>query len=188
MHLIAILAAGQSLRFGTQDKLSADINGVPMLRRVCDIALQAGGDDVAVFLSRPQLAASVPTGASVHFVEEGQPFSTRLHAVATYADFVGAHSVTLVLGDMPYMQAAHLRQLRHMCPEHGGARTVLHGAPNTYSGVPVCLKGDQVDLLRHAQNDRGLADLWPRVARSVDLSAPSEMLRDIDRVSDIKAG
>lgn len=185
MHVIAVLAAGQSVRFGPQNKLAAPIDGTPMLSRVCARALNAGADDVAVFLSDPELVTHVPKAVSVHYVIKDEPFSTRLHAVAQYADLVCARSVTIVLGDMPSIRADHLRRLRAACPKDGASRTVAHGGAQPYAGVPVCLTGAHINLLRSAQADRGLASIWSQIETSVDVPVDPDQVIDIDTPDDL---
>ncbi|HZL59201.1 MAG TPA: molybdopterin-binding/glycosyltransferase family 2 protein [Stellaceae bacterium] len=109
-----VLAAGQSRRMGTLNKLLIDIDGKPMLRHAVDAALAAGLNPVVVVTGheRDQIAAALvglPV-VLVHNPDYAQGLSTSLRQGlgALPADSAGA---MVALGDMPRVGAAELSRL-----------------------------------------------------------------------------
>ena len=110
---ILLLAAGQSSRMGTADKLLQTIRDQPLLGRVARMCLDAGVAKVAAVL-RPgddRRRAVLPAG--VEIVEnpefaEGMASSIRAGLKAVARD---TRAVVVVLADMPDVSASDIRAL-----------------------------------------------------------------------------
>ncbi|HKF72998.1 MAG TPA: molybdopterin-binding/glycosyltransferase family 2 protein [Stellaceae bacterium] len=109
-----VLAAGQSRRMGTLNKLLIEIDGVPMVRRVVEMLRQSKASPTVVVTGhqREKVAAaleSLPV-TLVHNADFAQGLSTSLKAgIATLgADIDG---VVVCLGDMPRVSAAEVDRL-----------------------------------------------------------------------------
>src|SRR5262245_35383917 len=109
-----VLAAGRSTRMGAANKLTADIGGTPMVRRV--------GETVLASRARPVLVVTGHQGADVAAALAG--LDVRLVANTDYATGLasslkaGVRAVPtecagalVILGDMPRIAPAYLDQL-----------------------------------------------------------------------------
>ncbi len=98
-----ILAAGAGSRFaGDEHKLLAEIDGVPIVRRVIDAAREADVDEVVVVSGAVDLASIVPDDVTLldnELWEDGQ--ATSIRAAIAYADARGHGVIIVGLGDSP---------------------------------------------------------------------------------------
>jgi len=109
-----VLAAGQSRRMGTINKLTIDIDGKPMLRRVVEAVVSSSAKPVIVVTGheRQQVEAAL-AGLSVETVfnpdyAEGLSTSLKRGLMSLPATVDGA---VICLGDMPLVRAQDLDQL-----------------------------------------------------------------------------
>ena len=109
-----VLAAGQSRRMGTINKLLAEIDGAPMVQRVVDAIARSRVDSTLVVTGHQ--SADVQTallGRDVAFIdnpdfEEGLSASVRA-GIASLGDDIDG--VLICLGDMPRIKHDHIDQL-----------------------------------------------------------------------------
>jgi molybdenum cofactor cytidylyltransferase len=183
-----VLAAGLSRRMGKRNKLVAEIDGKPMVRRVVETALAAGLDPVVVVIGHG--AADVRAaldGLPVRFAENVRPeaglsSSLRVGLCAVEGDPPVAAAVIL-LGDMPWVEAGDVRALvaafdpasgREICvPVHEGRRgnPVLWG--RRFIAEITALQGDvgaRALLERHEERVREVPVAGVGVLRDVDTS------------------
>ena len=130
-----VLAAGQSRRMGTANKLLLPVDGAPMVVRVADAiaASRASGPIVVVGHQADQVRAAL-AGRAATFVDnpdyaEGLSTSLRRGIAAVPSDI---DAVLVCLGDMPRISASQIDRLiaafnplegRAIClPTHGGKR------------------------------------------------------------------
>lgn len=143
---VLMMAAGQSRRMGSVNKLMADVDGAPMVRRAAESALSAKVDRMVVVTGHEQeRIRHALTGLDVSFVHnpdfaDGLSGSLRrgIQAVASLSPAVDGCLVCL--GDMPQVTSHNLDRLiaafdplegRAICvPTHNGKRgnPVLWGA------------------------------------------------------------
>jgi molybdenum cofactor cytidylyltransferase len=111
-----VLAAGQSRRMGTRNKLLAEIEGEPMLRRAVEAAMASQANDVTVVTGHEASAVrSALDGLGVAFVhnpdyESGLSTSLAagIRSLTGRDDIDGA---VVLLGDMPGVTARHIDRL-----------------------------------------------------------------------------
>jgi len=109
-----VLAAGKSSRMGGANKLLAEIDGVPMIRRAVDCALASKARHVIVVTGNEQgKVQAALRGCKVTFAHnpsfaEGMSSSLRAGLNATPSDVDGA---LICLGDMPLVTSAALDRL-----------------------------------------------------------------------------
>jgi len=109
-----VLAAGQSRRMGSFNKLLMPLEGVPLVRRTVEVVTKARlGGVVVVTGHQADEVKSQLKGLDVKFVhnpryEEGLSTSLRTGLDAVPADCDGA---IICLGDMPGISPAHLQAL-----------------------------------------------------------------------------
>ena len=103
-----VLAGGQSRRMGAINKLLADIDGTPMIRRVTDNVLSSRADPVVVVLGHEaERVRTALGGCPVTFAEnpdfsDGLSTTLRTGLAALPSDIDG---VVVCLGDMPKVSA-----------------------------------------------------------------------------------
>jgi molybdenum cofactor cytidylyltransferase len=115
-HKIAVivLAAGQSRRMGSVNKLLADIDGKPMTAYVVDSAIASRASPVIIVTGHePGLLEEALADRDVRFIHnpdfaDGLSTSLRAGLYLLDADFDGA---VVCLGDMPSVSADHINRL-----------------------------------------------------------------------------
>jgi molybdenum cofactor cytidylyltransferase len=106
----ALLAAGQSRRFGADDKLLAPLDGMPLVRHAANAMFEAELTQRIAVVSNPAVA-NVLCDFEVTSVPPGEPMSVSLGSAVKVAQQIGADQLLVVLGDMPRIPAEHLRAL-----------------------------------------------------------------------------
>jgi molybdenum cofactor cytidylyltransferase len=179
-----VLAAGQSTRMGTVNKLTIEIDGKPMVRHAAEAALASRARPVIAVTGhqRDPVEASL-AGLPVTFVHNpdyAQGLSTSMKAglAALPSDIDGA---VVLLGDMPRIAAGEIDGLiAHYNPVEG--RAIVVPTRKGKRGNPVLL-GKQMFLdLARVEGDSGAREV---IAAHPDLVAEVEMdgdgvLTDID--------
>ncbi|MBW4331196.1 nucleotidyltransferase family protein [Stakelama sp. CBK3Z-3] len=174
---LLLLAGGRSRRFGDADKLSVDLNGVPL------------GLHAANALSALPFAARIAVvgGTALRFPgfetvhndapEAGMSRSLALGVAAARA--ADPQAVLVMLADMPFVSADHVRRV--LAAGDGATALVASSAGDT--AMPPALFGaDYFDALETQSGDKGARHLL-RTAHIVT-TAPGE-LADIDTPEDL---
>ncbi|MEM7678750.1 MAG: NTP transferase domain-containing protein, partial [Myxococcota bacterium] len=110
-----VLAAGQSRRMGAQNKLLAEVDGVPMVVRVVRTLSASGVDRVVVVTGHQSnrveaLLRDVSDVAFVHNPDYAEGLSTSVRAGIRALD-TDVDGALIALGDMPWVRAEHVRRL-----------------------------------------------------------------------------
>lgn len=122
-----VLAGGGSTRFGDADKLLAELDGTPLVRRVADrLAVRTDRLVVAARPGRESLVRDVLGGvpAEVTVLADPEPDRGPLAGMAVGLDAVSGDYEygAVVAGDMPFVDPALLDYLHdRAAPEHDGA-------------------------------------------------------------------
>ena len=176
-----VLAAGRSARMGAANKLVADIDGKPMVRRVVEAALASQAAPVLVVTGHmaAEIGAAL-TGMAVTLVANpdyatGLSSSLKAGIKALPAACDGA---LIMLGDMPQIEPGHLDRLvaafardAIVVPVHEGKQGNPVVWPSAYFPELLQLDGD-------AGAKRLIATHEDRV-REIDLSSEA-ILTDVD--------
>ena len=115
-----LLAAGMSRRMGNRNKLLAEIEGVPMVRRAAIAMLEGGIRDLVVVTGHePERIAAALDGLDVRLVDNpdfaaGQAGSVAAGVTALPETVSGA---LISLADMPFIAAELVAE---MISDHGG--------------------------------------------------------------------
>lgn len=181
---IIILAAGQSSRMGTANKLLEPVQGKPMLRHALDAAIESKASAIIVVtgFEAKQIDAllkGLPV-AVVHnpFYAQGISSSLRCGIAALPADIDG---VVICLADMPGVGACHIDKLieafdpqrnRAICVSSFGGR---RGNPVLWSR----LFFNEMQQLSGDAGARQLMQLHAALIHAVDMPSDA-VLRDID--------
>ena len=135
-----ILAAGSSRRFGTGNKLLAEIEGRPLVSRVIEAAEAAGLTPVVIVTGheaeRIVAATTSPTRLHLHNDRHREGIGTSIAAgVAALAGEVDG--VLIAQGDMPALDARLVRDLATAFAANGCDRLVFPRLPDGRQGNPV---------------------------------------------------
>lgn len=179
-----VLAAGMSRRMGDANKLLLDVGGVPMIRRVVDAAVTAALDPVVVVVG-PEAAGvrDALAGLPVTFVENDRPrdglsSSLRIGIEALQPD---SSAAVVLLGDMPWVRAEHVRALVEAYDPKTG-REICVPVFNGRRGNPVLWGSRLFDEMRRLHGDVGARALMEQHPESlIEVQANDEaVLRDVD--------
>ena len=184
-----VLAAGASTRFGTANKLVAEINGRPLVRATADAVLGAGIAEVVVVTgSDAPLIEPALEGLPVRFVhnahwQDGMGSSIAT-GVAALRDTAGA--AFIVPGDMPLLTVGLLRSLIAAFERHSGAPIVYPATPDGAQRNPVLWPSRLFPELRALSGPEGAkALLRPLLAESVVVDCDPAIFVDIDTPADL---
>ncbi len=179
---VAILAAGQSRRFGAKDKLAVILNG-RMLGLHASEALHG------VAASRRWVIASAPDHQccggwreagfeiAVNF-DAAQGLGTSTAMAATLADDAGSSALLIALADMPFVTFEHFQALAAMV-----APNALVASHNGLAPTPPALFGrEHFSQLMQYTGDRGAGGL---LKRAEIITCPPDHLRDVDVPGDL---
>lgn len=179
-----VLAAGRSSRMGGANKLLAELDGKPMVRRVTETVIRAGLDPVVVVLGHDADAVGqVLEGLPLRFTVNpryatgiGSSVGAGIEAIDGEVD-----GAMVVLGDMPWITAADLRTVvEAFAPEDG--RGICVPVVSGRRGNPVLWGARHFARLRGLEGDVGGRHLLEEHARDVyGVSVGGDgVLRDID--------
>lgn len=179
-----VLAAGRSSRFGSSNKLLADLDGQPVVRHTVEAILASGARPVLVVTGHMADAVrAVLDGLDVTFVPspryaDGLSASLKSGLRALPA---GLDGVLVALGDMPAVTSNDIdRLISGLEPKEGRAIVVpVHGGKR---GNPVLFAVELVPELLEVEGDSGAKHVIGRNAdkvAEVDLGSP-RIFVDVD--------
>lgn len=183
-----ILAAGQSKRMGSINKLLAPIDGRSMIERVVGVAVEANATDIYVVTGyESERIKSCLDGYVVNFAHNesyrlgmGTSIAEGVRALANQ-DYDGA---MLLLGDLPYLKAETVRQVAETFAKYEGGKIVIPeygGQP----GHPVAFPETFFSELERLSGDQGAKGLRGKYRSSVVRIAVDDpgATRDLDTPS-----
>lgn len=185
-----ILAAGRSARFAGMNKLLAEIDGVPMIRRALFAADHASVDDIVLVTSPDGAAVSTMAGPGrwrvvVNPAAAGG-LSTSLHAGLQSLD-PGIDGALIMLADMPRVGLDLISALCHDFVANMGQRIVFPQSHHGEQGNPVLWPRALFDELLAVSGDSGGK---PVLARHRELWSPHIVIDaaaflDVDTQADL---
>ncbi|MBU0556989.1 MAG: NTP transferase domain-containing protein [Alphaproteobacteria bacterium] len=179
---VALLAAGRSTRFGTADKLRADLGGRPLI----GWAAQA---ERSVEAAHHLLVA--PAGVDWEALAPGyrllvnvQPEAGMSHSLclaAQAAQEAGAAALLVLLADMPFVTGTHLKaMLGRLATDE--ARAVFSCSPDGVAQPPALFPARDFGVLQALDGDRGARGL---AAGAALVPADARLLLDVDTPGDL---
>lgn len=180
-----ILAAGRAVRMGGLNKLIADIEGRPMVRRVAEAALASGAGPVVVVTGHQDAAVrEALTGLDLDFVYNtrfADGLSTSI-AVGIGALSASATAAIMLLGDMPRVTADHVRRLIAAFAADPAVDAICVPTFESRRGNPVLWGGRYFAEMRALSGDTGARGLLGKHAEAVREVAMDDdgVLLDVD--------
>ena len=180
-----LLAAGSGTRFGG-NKLEARLDGEPIgLHAARTLATLGFSWRFAVHDPRHTTLAAGLSALGFTLIANEKPEAGQAHSLAlgvAAASATPARALLVALGDMPMVEALHLRALIAQSAQHPDA--VIASSAGMVRQPPALLPRSIWPQLLHGKGDQG-ARSWLQDAILVEAS-PAQ-LRDIDTLDDLAA-
>ncbi|MEP3226262.1 MAG: nucleotidyltransferase family protein [Parasphingorhabdus sp.] len=186
--ILALLAAGESRRFGQEDKLSAKLHGkmlgVHAAGRLADLPFGqciviAGQSDHPCARQWQDLGYEIIVNDAA---EHGQSSSVR--RAAHYAQTHHATGLCICLADMPYIDARHVQRLYDDF-NRLGQQDIIASAAQNGPIPPAIFPADRLEALQNLSGDHGarkLLDQAHKVAGNsdqfIDIDTPAQLARE----------
>ncbi|OCX61178.1 hypothetical protein BFP70_17205 [Thioclava sp. SK-1] len=181
--VLVVLAAGQSRRFGPDNKLLAPLRNRPLVTHAFAATQGLDAPRFAV-VSDPTVAQlAVEHGLIPLTVAPGVTQSHSLRVAVTRATDDNAQRMVITLGDMPFVTHASLIRLM-VTPTNLAACFQLNAIPLP----PAVFPQSQFAALADITGDRGAGALLRAIPAARQYTAPAQELRDIDRPADMDLG
>lgn len=183
------LAAGRGTRFEDGNKLLAEVDGVPIVRRAARTLCRSAVDDVVVVVGHEAARVTETLdGLDVSIrrnenYDEGQSTSVRTGVeIARRADW---DAVVFALGDMPFVRPATVDALR--TAYEAGDGTIVAPAYEGKRGNPVLFGEEHFDALASVTGDRGGRRLIEEHEDAVLVETDDPgVTRDVDYKADLR--
>lgn len=173
-----VLAAGQSSRMPTQNKLLADLAGQPLLTHLITALVEAAVSPILVVTGHdaPRIRAAL-AAFPVQFVHndaytQGMGTSLATGIARLHADFPTCDGAFVCLGDMPALRAGHIEALRAPFDPQDG-RDIVQPVYRGQSGHPVLFARALFPELMQLSGDVGAKSV---IARHADTRCLVPML------------
>ncbi|MBV0902766.1 nucleotidyltransferase family protein [Haloarcula salina] len=184
-----VLAAGDSSRYGDDNKLLASVDGAPLVRHVAEAACASGLDDAVVIVGHEAEAVGAALDGfslSVRYNDdyaEGQ--STSVRCGVAFARENGWDAAVFLLGDMPFVSPETVDRI--VAAYRAGEGAIVVPRRDGQRGNPVLFDRRYFDALADVSGDRGGRDLIENEdgVRFLDVDDPG-VRRDVDTEADLR--
>jgi molybdenum cofactor cytidylyltransferase len=187
-----ILAAGRSTRFEDGHKLLAEIDGIPIVRRVASAVAQSDVGDIVLVVGAngPEVVKAAGPGRwrAIENPNASDGLSSSLRLGLQSVDKT-AGGVLIALGDMPGITTELINSLLSAFAESGAKGLVFPVAADGRKGHPVIWPRALAPALEAVSGDAGgraLLDDYRELWRPVP-STGAGAFADIDTRSDLEA-
>ena len=176
-----LLAAGQSRRFGAENKLLAMLDGLPLVAHAAGALRASGLSPLVAVVGDPAL---LPHLDGFQTIDAGPGAPAQSQSLRTGVAGLGdATRITVTLGDMPRVTPALIAEIAALCPE-GGASAARAGA---LTMPPACFHKDLFPALLAMEGDRGAGALLREIPDAFCVETEPKTLSDVDRPDDLAA-
>ena len=190
MLSMIVLAAGKSTRMRGKNKLLADVEGVPMIRRVVEAALQSKVDEVIVVLGWEaervrQVLAGLPCNTILNLgFENGQSSSVRIGLKAVSE---ATRAVLVLPGDVASIDPRSINMVIDEYNAHKGL--IVVAGHNGETGHPILFDHNLFHEIEQINEESyGLKSVVQHHGEEVRIVevGTANVLRDIDTPDELK--
>lgn len=179
---VAVLAAGQSRRFGEDDKLIQLLDGNPLAMHICDTLLPLEFSHSFVITSaadHPCVPGWRDRGFEIavnHAARDGLGGSVAL--AAELAAETQCDALLVCLADMPFVPSEHLERLieTYRCADDAAVIATKNGRVTT---PPAIFGSGKFPALASLNGETGARDL---LSKAATIPLAPRLLRDIDTI------
>jgi molybdenum cofactor cytidylyltransferase len=183
---VAVLAAGQSVRFGSVDKLAQPMNGALLGHHICNSirVLDTTYDFVITSVSdHPCSDGWRERGFEITVNQAAyKGLGTSVARAAELAAEKSADALLICLADMPFVPAAHLQQLIDAY-DRASDSSIIASSNGSITLPPAIFGKQHFPSLANLTGDMGAREL---LSKAITVSIDSELLTDIDTVTALK--
>lgn len=176
-----LLAAGNSRRFGPDDKLLAQYQGRPLIAYAAAAVSNLTVDTRIAVISNPDLASHLAGFEIVQLRSGEDGLSASLKAGLAQARLTNSEQLLVALADMPHVSAELMMQV------------VAASTPNTPAAAsdghrvmpPACFPASYFDQLTALQGDKGAREILDTLPPEARVLVSVDQLHDVDRPEDL---
>ena len=184
-----ILAAGESSRFGSENKLLTPVDGTPVIRRVAGIALESPFEEVVTVLGHDADAVAEALGdlpvSTTYNGDYTAGQSTSLRCGIDVGRRSGWDAAVVLLGDMPFVNPTIIERLIEAYLS--GAGSIVAPQCDGRRGNPVLFDRSLYERLCAVSGDRGGRELVGTHPGTVRVHTDDRgVLRDVDTPRDLQ--
>lgn len=176
MKVGLLLAAGRSERFGTRDKLLAEVKGQPMVAHAASVLRRLSLDRLIAVTSSPAVAAEL---SGFRIVHNPSPDTGQGPSLAMGVDAASSLKTTrllVMLADMPFVSIDHARAVLERCTDERAAASIANGQVSP----PACFPARDIARLVAISGDQGARKLIAGLPADALVEAAADQLSDID--------
>ena len=176
-----LLAAGQSRRFGPDNKLLAAFRGAPLASHAAEAMREAQFARRLAVVADPAVAELL-AGFEIVEASPGQPQSESLRLGISRASSLGADRVVVALADMPLVTAALLSEVDRRCADYGASAS----QDGDRRSPPAGFSRTHYEALLKTSGDKGGSALIQDLPSGALVDAAG-FLGDVDTIADLMA-
>lgn len=177
-----VLAAGKSRRFGNANKLLASFHKKPLVSFAIDAMVDAELDHRIALIEDPNLDYLFEGFEILRPLSANAGLGENLSVGAAYAKKIQATHVLITLGDMPFITAKMIDDIKNSCPDQG----ISIAKGSRHISVPACFHSSYFDQLIALDGDKGAGMIAKSERNTNYVSMKDEQLRDVDTIDELK--
>ena len=177
-----LLAAGQSQRFGSDDKLLATLHGRPLVDHAAAALRLSELDELVAVVALDDVRDRLQGFQCVALSEKGLPQSESLRAGILKAQNMAADRALVVLADMPLVTPGLINDVLDLA----GQERISATSDGRRRTPPACFPKSAFDDLLAMTGDSGASVILRALPNAQLVEVSEDALRDVDVTQDLR--